>query len=69
MFLFRNYMFSPLNFAYCGMTTQPRMTNATDSMTVQPQVANSNSGNHTMGYSYQTNLTNQVKNPSSRVPC
>ncbi|MBA0744670.1 hypothetical protein Gogos_007284 [Gossypium gossypioides] len=41
---------------------RPRMTNATDGMTAQPQVANSYSGNHIMGYSYQTNSTNQFSN-------
>ncbi|PPD88027.1 hypothetical protein GOBAR_DD15019 [Gossypium barbadense] len=39
-----------------------RMTNATDGMTAQPQVANSYSGNHIMGYSYQTNSTSQFSN-------
>ncbi|KAG4197139.1 hypothetical protein ERO13_A05G004300v2 [Gossypium hirsutum] len=41
---------------------RPRMTNATDGMTAQPQVANSNSGNHIMGFSHQTNSTNQFSN-------
>nr|KJB53779.1 hypothetical protein B456_009G005000 [Gossypium raimondii] len=39
-----------------------RMTSATDGMTAQPQVANSYSGNHIMGYSYQTNSTSQFSN-------
>ncbi|KAB2079464.1 hypothetical protein ES319_A05G005200v1 [Gossypium barbadense] len=46
---------------------RPRMTNATDGMTAQPQVANSNSGNHIMGFSHQTNSTNQIRGISSMV--
>ncbi|KAG4139755.1 hypothetical protein ERO13_D07G213300v2 [Gossypium hirsutum] len=36
-------------------------------MTTQPEVANSNFGNPTKSYGYQTNLTNQIRGVSSKV--